>query len=94
MMKIQILWMQLTVFFLFVSLQSYDIDILDKKQPLLLSRPKAREVRARGGDDSPLLLIPELCTRTGVCVYIVCVYVCVYVYVCVCIWSTTSPPST
>ena len=30
-----------------------------------MSNPKARDVRARGGDDSPLMLIPELCTRTG-----------------------------
>ena len=48
-----------------VLLQTYDIDIRDHKQPLLLSRPKKSEVRARGGDDSPLMLIPELCTRTG-----------------------------
>ncbi len=46
-------------------LQHYDIDIIDHKQPLIVSNPKAREVRARGGDSSPILLVPELCTRTG-----------------------------
>lgn len=46
-------------------LQAYDYRISDADQPLLLSRPKERDVRARGGDDSPILLIPELCTRTG-----------------------------
>ena len=48
-----------------VDLQTYDINICDVKQPLLLSRLKKREIRARQGDDSPLMLIPELCTRTG-----------------------------
>ena len=47
------------------ALQVYNIDIQDANQPLLVSKPKKREVRARGGDDSPLLLVPELCTRTG-----------------------------
>ena len=47
-------------------MQTYDIDIKDHSQPMLLSRPKKSEVRARGGDESPLLLVPELCTRTGV----------------------------
>lgn len=32
---------------------------------MIVSNPKARDVRAKGGDDSPILLIPELCTRTG-----------------------------
>jgi len=45
--------------------QHYDITIMDSKQPLLVSNPKAREIRARGGDSSPILLVPELCTRTG-----------------------------
>lgn len=30
-----------------------------------MSNPKAKDIRARGGDDSPIMLIPELCTRTG-----------------------------
>ena len=47
------------------ALQAYNIDIQDANQPLLVSKPKKREIRARGGDDSPLLLVPELCTRTG-----------------------------
>ena len=46
-------------------MQQYGIQIYDKEQPLIVSNPKAREIRARGGDDSPLLLVPELCTRTG-----------------------------
>ena len=47
------------------SKQNYQYEILDRAQPLLLSQPKERDVRARGGDDSPILLVPELCTRTG-----------------------------
>lgn len=35
------------------------------KQPLLVSRPSKREIRARGGDETPIRLIPEFCTRTG-----------------------------
>lgn len=45
--------------------KNYDISIYDMEQPLIVSNPKARDVKARGGDDSPLMLIPELCTRTG-----------------------------
>lgn len=45
--------------------KTHDIEIYDKQQPLIVSNPKAREVRARGGDDSPFMLVPELCTRTG-----------------------------
>ena len=48
-----------------LSLQAYGIDIKDPSQPLLVSKPKKRDIRARGGDDSPILLVPELCTRTG-----------------------------
>ena len=50
---------------LFKLLQQYGIDIGDRAQPLLVSKPKQRDIRARGGDDSPILLVPELCTRTG-----------------------------
>lgn len=45
--------------------EQYGIDIGDRAQPLLVSKPKQRDIRARGGDDSPILLVPELCTRTG-----------------------------
>lgn len=45
--------------------QNYGIPIQDHGQPLLVSKPKKRDIRARGGDDSPILLVPELCTRTG-----------------------------
>lgn len=45
--------------------QQYGIDISDPSQPLLVSKPKKKDIRARGGDDSPILLVPELCTRTG-----------------------------
>lgn len=48
-----------------ISLQNYGIKIHDHHQPLLVSQPKKRDIRARGGDDSPILLVPELCTRTG-----------------------------
>ena len=30
-----------------------------------MSQPKKREIRARGEDAGPILLVPELCTRTG-----------------------------
>lgn len=46
-------------------LQNYGVVINDPAQPLLVSKPKKRDIRARGGDDSPILLVPELCTRTG-----------------------------
>lgn len=45
--------------------QNYGITIQDVSQPLLVSKPKKRDIRARGGDDSPIFLVPELCTRTG-----------------------------
>lgn len=32
---------------------------------MLVSRPSKKEIRARGGKDDPILLVPELCTRTG-----------------------------
>ena len=67
---------------MYIHVQSYDITIEDHNQPMLLSRPKKREIRARGGDDSPLLLVPELCTRTGV---YVCLLVGWWVRWCVCV---------
>lgn len=41
----------------------YNINIQYPDQPLLLSAPKARDIR--GGQSSPALLIPELCVLTG-----------------------------
>lgn len=41
----------------------YQINIRDVNQPLLVSMPKARDVR--GGNTDPILLIPELCRSTG-----------------------------
>ena len=49
----------------FSTAQAYNADIYDLEQPLLVSQPKKREIRARGEDAGPILLIPELCTRTG-----------------------------
>jgi aubergine len=39
--------------------QRYKIDIRDRRQPLLISKPKARDIR--DGRDTPIILIPELC---------------------------------
>lgn len=49
---------------LFLSIQRYNIDIKDKKQPLIVSRAKARDIR--GGQDEQILLVPELCRATGI----------------------------
>lgn len=43
--------------------KQYNINIRDVTQPLLVSLPKARDVR--GGNAEPMLLIPELCRSTG-----------------------------
>lgn len=53
--------------------QQYDIQVTDLQQPLLVSRPSKREIRARGGKDDPILLVPEVCTRTGGCGHVVMV---------------------
>jgi aubergine-like protein len=51
--------------------KAYDAVIKDNKQPLLVSRPRKKDEMAarRMGKDpasiGPVLLIPELCTRTG-----------------------------
>ncbi|XP_003391478.2 PREDICTED: piwi-like protein 1, partial [Amphimedon queenslandica] len=51
--------------------KAYDLKIRDENQPLLISRPRKKdemEARRRGRDPAtlgPLLLIPELCTMTG-----------------------------
>ncbi|KAK9504492.1 hypothetical protein O3M35_010814 [Rhynocoris fuscipes] len=41
----------------------YQIKIRNKNQPLLISRPKARDIR--GGRNNNVMLIPELCCMTG-----------------------------
>ncbi|KAK2155427.1 hypothetical protein NP493_2079g00007 [Ridgeia piscesae] len=41
----------------------HNIDVRDGKQPLLVSRPKKKDIRR--GMDGPILLLPELCTLTG-----------------------------
>ena len=43
--------------------QKYQIRIRDLKQPLLVSRAKARDIKA--GKEETILLIPELCRSTG-----------------------------
>ena len=43
--------------------QQYNITIRDEKQPLISVQPSARDKRA--GDNKILLLIPELCSMTG-----------------------------
>nr|AGH30330.1 piwi [Nilaparvata lugens] len=42
----------------------YGLKIQDSRQPLLVSRPKARD--ERGGRDGPIFLVPELCRMTGI----------------------------
>ncbi|XP_031633322.1 protein piwi-like isoform X2 [Contarinia nasturtii] len=43
--------------------EKYRLTIRDKNQPLLISRPKEKNIR--GGSDKPIWLIPELCRITG-----------------------------
>lgn len=54
----------------------YDIKIRDLNQPLLVSKSKARDVRA--GGEEIIRLIPELCYCTGLnknMKYVVCTHV-------------------
>ncbi|KAG5680052.1 hypothetical protein PVAND_009583 [Polypedilum vanderplanki] len=44
-------------------LERYNIKLKDLNQPLLISNPKARNIR--GGHTDPVILIPELCVATG-----------------------------
>lgn len=44
--------------------KSYDIVIKDPKQPMLVSKPKAKDIR--GGREDLIMLIPELCRSTGI----------------------------
>lgn len=43
--------------------EKYDLKIKDAGQPLLVSKPKAKDVR--GNREQILLLVPELCRSTG-----------------------------
>ena len=45
------------------SLQAHNHTITDMEQPLLVSRPKKKDIRR--GIQGDILLIPELCTLTG-----------------------------
>lgn len=42
----------------------YRLNVRDRKQPLLVVKPKARNIR--GGQDQLILLVPELCRATGI----------------------------
>lgn len=42
---------------------AYNLDIKDTRQPMLISRPKKREIRKGGIEE--IHLVPELCTVTG-----------------------------
>lgn len=48
-------------FFLFA--QKYKLEIINPTQPLLISNPRARDLR--GGEQRPAWLVPELCYITG-----------------------------
>lgn len=50
-------------FVAFLLFQRYKITIRDKNQPLLITKPKDKNIR--GGVDKPTWLIPELCRITG-----------------------------
>lgn len=43
--------------------KSYNIDVKDMNQPLVVSRPKKKDIRM--GRTEPIFLLPELCTLTG-----------------------------
>lgn len=43
----------------------YNLSIKDDKQPMLVSKPKARDVRAGRGGEELIYLVPELCRATG-----------------------------
>ncbi|XP_074604110.1 piwi-like protein 1 [Brevipalpus obovatus] len=43
--------------------EQYNVTIRDDRQPLLLVKPTERQ--RRGGQDEPIVLIPELCLMTG-----------------------------
>ncbi|XP_074601986.1 piwi-like protein 1 [Brevipalpus obovatus] len=43
--------------------EQHNVTIRDERQPLLLVKPTERQ--RRGGEDKPIMLIPELCLMTG-----------------------------
>ncbi|XP_061189698.1 piwi-like protein 1 isoform X1 [Saccostrea echinata] len=43
--------------------KNYNIDVRDMNQPLVVSRPKKKDIRM--GRTEPIFLLPELCTVTG-----------------------------
>lgn len=47
----------------FSSEQSHKLEIRNPTQPLLISNPRAKELR--GGEKKPVWLVPELCLITG-----------------------------
>lgn len=47
----------------FFFLQRYNLKIVDRNQPLLVSKAKDRDLR--GGENDLILLVPELCRATG-----------------------------
>ena len=51
-------------------LKHYSINIKNREQPLLISRPKEKDKRREGGQIKNILLIPELCVLTGKVFYI------------------------
>lgn len=58
--------MAIFIYFFYLNyhpLQRYNINIRDENQPLLVTKPKEKNIR--GGDDKPVWLIPELCRITG-----------------------------
>ena len=46
------------------SLQKYQEKIEELQQPLILSKPKKKDIR--GGQEENIVLIPELCLVTGI----------------------------
>lgn len=56
----------------FILIQRYKLQIRDKRQPLLLTRPKSKDIRGKQlkpgetvEEDKETLLVPELCRATG-----------------------------
>lgn len=48
---------------IFNYLQRHNTEIKDISQPLLISQPRASDLR--GGERKPVWLVPELCRITG-----------------------------
>lgn len=49
-----------------LTLQRYNLTIKEQHQPLLISRPKEKDLRGGRKSDDPILLVPELCRATGI----------------------------